>query len=63
MDNEIKNIQVKRDNEIFIVKENNTYDMEVEITLFKEPDINSKIIHILSNQYIKRMMGVTQWQC
>ena len=63
MDNEIKNIQVKRDNEIFIVKENNTYDMEVEITLFKEPDVNSKIIHILSNQYIKRMMGVTQWQC
>lgn len=63
MDNEIKNIQVKNDNEIFIVKENNTYDMEVEITLFKEPDINSKIIHILSNQYIKRMMGVTQWQC
>ena len=63
MDNEIKNIQVKRDNEIFIVKENNTYDMEVEITLFKEPDINSKIIHILSNKYIKRMMGVTQWQC
>ena len=51
------------DNEIFIVKENNTYDMEVEITLFKEPDVNSKIIHILSNQYIKRMMGVTQWQC
>ena len=63
MDNEIKNIQVKCDNEIFIVKENNTYDMEVEITLFKEPDVNSKIIHILSNQYIKRMMGVTQWQC
>lgn len=63
MDNEIKNIQVKSDNEIFIVKENDIYNMEVEITLVKEPDINSKIIHTLSNQYIKRMMGVTPWQC
>lgn len=63
MDKEIKNIQVRNDNEIFIVKENEQYDMEVEITLVKEPEINSKIIHTLSNQYIRRMMSVTQWQC
>lgn len=63
MDKEIKNIQVKGENEIFIVKENEQYNMMIEITLIKEPEINSKIIHTLSNQYIRRMMSVTQWQC
>ena len=63
MDNEIKNIEVRNNDEIVLTKEDEQYDMKIEITLFNEPDINSKIIHTLSNQYIRRMMSVTQWQC